>query len=515
MMYPPREVGRRSILSLAVGVGAGAAISGGNSTAIASVPGASLDVINGTQVPLSTIGTEPSAVLRRYANVFTCSPNPSAVFFRNKAGSLKLAAACRGLAGQIQVIDVATGKLELSSTPFPGAGGGAGRVVHEPMTDAVLAFGASATVKSVSLSGQVTDAYTAAPGTTNVSFARAVDSKGRIWSGNYPTGNATRFDPATGGTIHTPRVHGGAQYVRSLAIDVNDNVYAGTGALNPRIVTWHTDSPSQLREIALPDAATEGFVYNIAAHSGMLFVYYQGALGKELFRVYDLAAATWKSPPWTWIPVLRNSATLPAGGDIYAVRYSAGIHELMRINPSTLAAAPVCTIPGAPSALSVESSNGLTLVNIACGAGQQRDFVQVSAAGKNVIQSVKLDLADTPLKVQALASSLSGVTMYFGGSLGDGIGSVDLVSRDLWRSAADTGIAQIEGMFQYDETTVYVGSYGAGRLFRLIRRRGVSLSSSNSARNTCNPGPSPGHARPAKWSRALLRSTDTTTALWP
>ena len=104
-MYPPREVGRRSILSLAVGLGAGAAISVGNSTAIASIPAASLDTINGTIVPLSTIGTEPSAVLRRYANVFTCSPNPSAIFFRNKAGALKLAAACRGLsrAGRVPV----------------------------------------------------------------------------------------------------------------------------------------------------------------------------------------------------------------------------------------------------------------------------------------------------------------------------------------------------------------------------------------------------------------------------
>lgn len=466
LMYPPREVRRRSFLSLAVGLGAGAALSVGNNTAIANVPANSLDAMNGTEVPLSTIGTEHSAVLRRYANVFKSSPNPSAVFFRNKAGTLKLAAACRGLAGQIQVIDAATGHLELSSTPFPGAGGGAGNVAYDPSTDAFLAFGPSPTVRRVSLSGGVTDAYNAASGTTNVAFARAADSKGRFWNGNYPTGSATRFDPTTGETTNTPRVQAGAQYVRSLAIDVDDNVYAGTGALNPRIVTWHTDRPTQLREILLPGAAAEGFVYSIAAHSGMLFVYYQGALGKDLFRIYDLAAAAWRTPPWSWIPARRISAASPVGGDVYAVRYTAGIYELMRIDFRTLAAETVCAVPGAPTALSIETSNGQTLVHLLCGVGQQYDYVKISVAGKNVVQAVKLDVAETPLKVQALVSSLSGTTMFFGGYLGDGIGSVDLVSREIWRSATDTGIAQIEGMFQYDESTVYVGSYGAGRLFR-------------------------------------------------
>jgi hypothetical protein len=50
--------------------------------------------------------------------------------------------------------------------------------------------------------------------------------------------------------------------------------------------------------------------------------------------------------------------------------------------------------------------------------------------------------------------------------MGDGIGSVDLGTRATWRSSTETGIAQIEGMFQYDETSIYVGSYGGGRLFR-------------------------------------------------
>ncbi|WP_091564709.1 PQQ-binding-like beta-propeller repeat protein [Arthrobacter sp. ok362] len=469
-MYPPSVVGRRSFLSLAAAVGAGAALSVGNNTTTASVPANSLDAINGTEVPLSIVGTEPSAVLRRYANVFRSGPNPTALFFRNRAGALKLVAACRGLAGQVQVIDASTGKLELSSTPFPGAGGGAVRVVYEPSTGALFAFGPSAMAKRVSLAGLVSDAYGGAPGTTSVAFAPAVDSKGRIWSGNYPLGSATRFDPSTRQTIHTPRVHAGVQYVRCLAIDTRDNVYAGTGVLNPRIVTWHTDSPMKLREIAIPGAAAKGFVFHIAAHPGVLFVHYEGAGSKELFRVYDLETATWKTLPWTWSPAMRLSAALPAGGDIYAIRNTAGVFELIRIDARSMAAEAVCVVPGAPRAMSIEMSSGDTILNVLCGVGQQHDYVKVSVTGKRIVQTVHFGLADTPLRVQALAASASGTTMYLGAYMGDGIASVDLVSRATWRSATDTGIAQIEGMYHYDDSTIYVGSYTRGRLFRFNPR---------------------------------------------
>lgn len=466
MMYPRGEVGRRSFLSLAVGLGAGAALSVGNNAGVASMPAASLDAVNGTEVPLSIVGTEPSAVLRRFPSVFRSSPNPNAIFFRNKAGILKVAAACRGLAGQIQVIEAASGRQELSATPFPGAGGGAGRVVYDPSTDSWIAFGPSAMAKRVSQTGPAVDAYSGAPGTTSVAFAPAVDSKGRIWSGNYPLGSTTRFDPSSGQTLHSPQVHAGAQYVRCLAIDTNDTVYAGTGVQSPRIVAWHADSPTAKREIALPGAAAQGFVYTIAAHVGLLFVYYDGEGTKELFRVYDVAAAAWKALPWTWAPAMRASAALPNGDHVYAVRNTAGIYELMQIDSKTMATEALCTIPGAPHALNVEITNGETQVNALCGVGQQHVYVRISVAGKSIVQSVNFGLADTPLRLQALATTASGTTMYLGAYMGDGIGSLDLVSRQTWRSATDTGIAQIEGMYHYDDSTIYIGSYTKGRLFR-------------------------------------------------
>ncbi|SDL96636.1 FG-GAP-like repeat-containing protein [Arthrobacter sp. ok362] len=454
---------------MAVSLGAGVVLSSATTTAAmaatpATAPANSLESLNGTDVVLTTVGTEPSAVVNRYKNVFSSVPDPSAVFFRNKVGVLKLAAGCHGLVEQVQVFDVATGKREMSATPFPEGGGGAGNVSYEPVSNSILAFGA--TVKKVSLTGTVTNGFAAAAGTTNVSFARATDSKNRVWCGNYPAGSATRFDPATGATIHTPRVHADAQYVRSLAVDARDNVYAGTGAQNPRIVTWHTDSPTILREIALPSAVAKGFVRSISAHSGWLFVYFDGADGTLTFKAYDIAAGAWKTLPWAWAPAGRVSAGLGASGDIYAVWNTVGTHKLMKINPKTMAAETVCLVPDTPRALNVETINGATSVNLLCGDGKNNKYVKVSVAGKVITQTVPIAFATSPFQIQTLLPAASGTVMYLGAFMGDGIGSVDLGTRATWRSPTETGIAQIEGMFQYDATSIYVGSYGGGRLFR-------------------------------------------------
>ena len=205
----------------------------------------SLEATHGPEVPLTIIGIEPSVVLRRYRDVFSSVPDPAATFFRTGGGVLKIAGGCTGLADQLQILDAATGIREKSLVPFPGKGGGVGNAAYEAATGALLAFGADNTVKRVTLSGAIADAYPVASQSTNASFAVATDSKGRIWNGNYPTGNATRFDPATKATQHTTRLGTATQYVRALAIDSADNVFAGTGAQSPAIYTWHTDSPEK------------------------------------------------------------------------------------------------------------------------------------------------------------------------------------------------------------------------------------------------------------------------------
>lgn len=464
----PVEVKRRTVLSLAVALGAGSALAAGAgaSPASAQVPASSLELLQPIDIPLTTIGSEPAKLLRRYRNVFGSLPDPNAVFFRTTSGVLKIAAASAGLSDQVQIIDAASGRREATAVPFPGLGGGAGSVVFEPLGNTLLAFGASAEVKRVSLAGAVTTGYTASPGTTNASYSPATDSKGRIWNGNYPTGTASRFDPATGSVVHTAPLHAGAQYVWSLAVDSNDNVYAGTGTKAPRIVTWHTDNPGLLREIALPGAGAVGFVRRIVAHGGTLFVYFDGADGGVKFGAYDTQNARWMQVPWTWMPSGRVTASSPGSHDIYAVWNTVGLHKLMRIDSKTLAAEFICLVPGTARSMLVEADAAGTTVNILCGEDGRYQSVRVSVPELKVVASATVDFAVAAFKIQTLIASSTGSSLYFGGYLGDGIGSVDVGTRQTWRSGTQTGIEQIEGMLQYDENSIYVGSYTGGGLFR-------------------------------------------------
>lgn len=503
MSHSRKIIGRRRVLSMAVAIGAGAALASGSSPARAAVKSKSLAAMTATNVELITVGNEPSALVQRYTNVFKSIPDPDAVFYRTAAGALKLAAACHGLTAQVQVFDVSRGTLDVEATPFRDRGAGAGGVTYEPRSSSILAFGS--TVKRITASGAVSDVFTPASGTTSVAFARAVDSKNRVWSGNYPTGSATRYDPSNGSTVHTPRVHSGAQYVYALTVDNNDNVYAGTGTESPRIVTWHTDSPTILREIPLPSGAVKGFVYNIEAHSGWLFVSFAGASGTDSFRVYDIAAGSWKSLSWTWSPASRYSTSLGATGDIYAVWNTVGTHKLMRINSKTLIAEFVCLVPGNPRGMNVESINGLIYVNLLCTEGNEYKYIRVSAVQKIVDQAKTIAFVESPLRVQGLLPSLSGTSMYIGAYMGDGIGEIDLVSSATWRSASNTGIAQIEGMFQYDDATIYVGSYGSGRIFKFNPKTKAVTSLINLSEKFLQ-------SRPFAWTQAAGRVVAGTVA---
>lgn len=453
-------------MSLAVALGAGAVVARQAPSVSAAVAMQSLGQDHGAAISLTTIGTEATTVLRRYRNVFLSVPDPTCVFFRVGGGALKIAGACSGLSDQLQILDAATGVRESSVTPYPGKGGGVGNSALEASTGSLLAYGADSTVKRVALSGTISDAFQTAPQSTNASFAVATDSKGRLWNGNYPTGNATRFDPVTRSTIHTLRLRADTQYVRTLAIDAADNVYAGTGTQRPALFSWHTDTPDKIREIPLPEAAATGFVQRIDAHGDVLFVYFDGPDGTIWFRVYKPSTSAWIPVPWNWIPSGLASASLRGSTDAYVVWNTVGVHKLMRIDTKTMAAVQVCLVADSAKALNVERDGSETVVNILCGGEGQYRSVKVSASSQTVIQDVKADFAGQTYKVQALMAAASDDKIYFGGYTGDGIGNVDISDRITWRSGLGTGIGQIEGMLEYDANTMYFGSYTGGVLYR-------------------------------------------------
>jgi len=464
-MSAGKLIRRRSVLSLAVVLGASAGI---GLPVAGTVPAAAQSLASsfGQRIPLATVGTEQSRLLRRYRNVFLGVPQVTARFFRTGAGVLKIAGGSSGLADQLQILDAATGVREASLVPFAGNGGGVGNSAIDAGTGDLLAFGADNTVKRVTASGTISDAYDTAPLSTYSSFAVAVDSKGGVWNGNYPTGNTTRFDPVTRTTLETPRVRPDTQYVRALAVDGSDNVFAGTGSQNPSLFTWHMDTPEEIREIPLPDANASGFVERVDAHADVLFAYYDGADGTQKFRVYRISTGTWLTLPWTWIPSARTSASAPGSSDVYAVWNTVGVHKLMRIDTKTMDATYVCLVPDTARAMDVEVSGTDTFVNILCGSDGQYRSVRVSVTDQAVLADVAAGFAAQTFKVQGLLASASENKVYFGGYRGDGVGSVDLSTWATWRSPLGSGIAQIEGILEYDASTIYIGSYTGGVLLR-------------------------------------------------
>ena len=430
-----------------------------------TMPTKSLATAHGKAVTLTTRMAKPSAPLRRYRNVFMGDPDVTAEFFRTGQGVLKIAASAAGLSGQLQILDAATGVREKQINPFPGNGGGVGATAYDAPSATLFAFGAENIVQRVSSSGTVSTGYSTAKGTTNASFAVATDSKGRIWNGNYPSGNATRFDPASGSTLNTGRLRADTQYVRSLAIDSSDTVYAGTGASNPAIFSWDTDNPGSVREIPLPWRIPTGFVRRIEAHRDLLFVYVVGPDGKTIFSVYRTSTGTWLTPPWKWLPSGMVTASSDDNSEAYAVWSGAGSHRLMRIDTRTLEADYVCLVPGPPEAMEFEASGSQGYLNLLCGSGKGFRVARISLDSGNSVRDVPAELAPRIFKLQTLIAP-AGNKVFFGGYLGDGIGSLDLVTRRTWRSAPAAGIRQIEGMLSYNARTLYIGSYTGGVIFR-------------------------------------------------
>lgn len=465
--FASKPLTRRRALSLAVLFGASAtvAVNNGVQTASAALPARSLDGPLGSKAEMTIIGTEPSRVIKRYSNVFSSVPNVSPHVYRDAAGRLKVIAACNGATNQLQQFDVSSKKLDFNVSPLPNKNGGIDNIVFGRESKTIIAYGSGEKIKQVSSSGDVSDAFTIDRDASTSRYQPSTDSQGRIWSGSYPSGNATRFDPATGRVLHGPRLSPDTQYVRALAVDSRDRVFAGTGTKDPAMFTWHTNDPEAVERIPLPNAATTGFVHHIESHGGLVFVYYDARGGGTEYRIWDPELSQWRSKAWPWMPAGRLLASNRDASVAYAVWNTVGVHKLMRIDTRTLAATYICNVPFEPDSLQVEASGSDSIVHIVASTSTLvLRHARVSVAGRKVVARADFKLQPSVLGVRALTAH--GEKLYFGGFLGDGIGSLDVSTGRLWRSSSTTGIQQIEGMLSHSKDSLCVGSYRGAELFR-------------------------------------------------
>lgn len=134
------------------------------------------------------------------------------------------------------------------------------------------------------------------PGGVKSVWALTLDDAGRVYVGNYPTGNVVRFDPATDELRDYGRIVEGQEYVRSLAF-ADGTVFVGTGsrgnvvALDPesgvaRVIS--DDLPAILG--VTPEQMP--FAYSMGVADRTLVVQFYDPLMRLAF--YDLDTGVWR-----------------------------------------------------------------------------------------------------------------------------------------------------------------------------------------------------------------------------
>lgn len=430
------------------------------------VPPVSLATIYGSNVYMKRM-EDGKGIVKTYERAFTSTHLARATFYKGKDNKLKSAIAVVGKENQFQIIDVATGVNEKTSTPFGDSAGGLSTIDYNEYDAAIYSTGDGDLYKYVQ--GASAPTILGKLGVSTAGYGFAFDSKGRVWAGGYPKSTVSCYDPATGKITTYSAVDPEASYVRSITI-INNVVYVGTGSVNPKIFSFSVDTPTVRTEIPVPSIGATGFVFKLDVHFGRLFAYYEDANLKGKTNVYDPATGKWtllKYSVWG-----RSMASTKGSELVYFVCTPSTIEGLsiMQWNVRTNVYTRICASPSTSLELHIDASSGSPVLYM---IGEDADgknylFYGVNLVTKATVLSVKADIKETAYKVEDFIVSNDG-NMYVGGYMGDGLASINLTSDARWRTGMNTGINQIEGMIESDNNTIYIGSYGSADLLKYTK----------------------------------------------
>ena len=460
---------RRKFLSAAVAVGSIAGLSmlvnpSGKAYA------ASLNGTYGVDTPMQTFPAG-KGIIKTYKNAFSSKYVEKATFFTGADGRLKIAYSVIGLVSQFQVADVATGRNEFVGTPPSRLNSGITSLKFNPkdgyiystMSGTVSQFNpATKTFKSL---GEATSASTTA-------YGPAFDASGNAWFGSFPDAGVGRFAPGTGAKTSFASVDAKSQYVRSIAV-LGDTVYAGTGAIAPKIVSFPVANPSLVKTITVPGISAEGFVFNVAAHGGRIFAFYETSTLVSKCSVYNPSVGAWAD--FKYNPFAREMVSLPGDSWVYFVAktYPEARNSIVRWHSGTGIYETVAAAPIIPKSLNIRSTttgNFLDLLGEDSASGATKVY-SVALKDGSVATSATIDVIPASYKVQDFIASADG-KLYVGGYRADGIATISLATDARWRSEGNSPIHQIEGMIEYGTDRIYVGSYGSGDLIRFNKSDG-------------------------------------------
>ncbi len=195
------------------------------------------------------------------------------------------------------VIDVTAEKL-IAAHPMPGVVQAWRHIIAPDGTVYIGAFTGAGTGElwSYDPAKDLLRKRAVMPGETKSVWSLAVDDRGRVYVGNYPSGSVVRFDPSDDSLRDYGRIVPGQDYVRSLAY-VDGTVYAGIGsrgsvvALDPETGerTTISDELPALLGVAPEDMP---FAYSMGVADRTLVVQFYDPLMRLAF--YDLDTRTWR-----------------------------------------------------------------------------------------------------------------------------------------------------------------------------------------------------------------------------
>lgn len=406
-------------------------------------------------------------IVKTYERAFTSTAMARTAFYRGADNKMKAAVAVVGKENQFQILDVASGANQKTSTPFTDSAGGLSSIDYSDWDSAIYSLGDGQLYKWVQ--GTPEPTLLGRLGTSTAGYGFAFDSKGRVWAGGYPKSDIHCYDPATGSITTYGTVDPTAEYVRSITIN-NDIVYVGTGAVNPKIFSFSVNTPTVRTEIPVPSIDSKGFVFKLDVHYGKLFAYYEDADHKGKTNVYNPATGTWtllKYAVWG-----RAIASIKGSELVYFVCTPNSIDGLsvMQWNARTNVYSRVCAAPAASLELYLDQSSGAPILYMLSEdeAGENYFFYAVNISTKTTVLNVKANITIAAYKVQDFIVS-NDKNIYVGGYMGDGIASINTATDARWRSGRNTGIHQIEGMIESDSDTIHIGSYGSADLLKFTK----------------------------------------------
>lgn len=369
------------------------------------------------------------------------------------AGVPKLLTSQSGMSNQFQVLDVATGKPDFVAT-IPGKV--CSNFAYDPATGTVY-FGRGGGHLASWRFGTTTvaDLGRVTPIATGV-YAINIAPDGKIWGGSYPQGLVWTYTPETKSFTSQSQFDTDTDYVRGLAL-AGGTVYAGTASINPKMISFPVSDPTKRTVIALPDAGPSGFVSQITTRGEKLFVFAEDSKNITRGYVYNTRTKAWEGifPGGSPTKYFTGAETDTA---IWGIQSG----KVISINTATMARTTLVTTGmSSPRAIHAVGDK----VYVAGVDGTDNVIAEYSIASKSQVRRYAAQSVPGALSVQSLIAG-SGGLLYLGGYQGNGLASLNPDTGARWQGPEDSGVNQIEHLFEYDEDSIFVGSYGSAKLYR-------------------------------------------------